>query len=77
MTRYRTPPTIGRMERTCVAAPFLQDAPVLLQMADEDAAFHDGTFIGTRMLTGIFSMKMAFLSLALGFGEGSGSPISI
>jgi hypothetical protein len=49
---------------------------VVIKEQMEFAAFHDGTVAGTRMLTGIVSEKIAFLSFTFGSGVGIGSPCS-
>jgi hypothetical protein len=77
VARDSAPAAIVRIEHAGMPATFLEETAVLLQVLNQLATLHDSTFIGTRTLTGIVSMKIALRSLAFGLGVGNGSPISM
>ena len=76
VAKDRAPASVGGIENTRVPSAFFECTPVLLEVLHQLAACHDGTFIGTRIPPGIFSVNIAFRSFAFGFGVGKRSPSS-
>ena len=74
MSRNCGPAAIRRIEGSRVPFAFSETASMQLQMLQKLPALHEGTFIITRMLTGMASLNVAFLSFALGSGVGNGCP---